>query len=66
MLNKVIIARLLGFIVFLILSFGVHFLIFFSSNETYFFIWSKYIFMHILYFLFSLFVAEHFLNFLKR
>jgi len=66
MMNKVIIARLFGLIVFLILSFGVHFYIFSSSNEEYKDVLFSHIFMYIVYFLFSLTVSEHFLNYLKK
>jgi hypothetical protein len=59
------IARIFGCCIFLLLGGVVHYLIFFS-NKQYLEIITSHIYMHIIYILISLLLAEHFLNFLKK
>jgi len=62
----VYVARFLGLILFIILSFGLHFFLFFEKGNSYWNIWFQYAYMHIIYFLLTLIITEHLYNFWER
>lgn len=64
--NIVILARLVALLSFIILSCIVHYGLFYSKDKTYVEILTENMYIYFVYFLFSLLLGEHLLNFLKR
>jgi hypothetical protein len=62
----VLLARIFAFILFSFFSFVIHYFLFSNSDDTYFDAMTSHIYMYILYFIISLLVAEHLLNYIKR
>ena len=65
-MNIVFLARSFAVLVFLVFSFLVHYLLFREINGTYWNTIMSHVYMYIIYFLLSLLLAEHLLNFIKR
>jgi hypothetical protein len=65
-MNIVLFMRIFAFCFLCILSFYVHFLLFNNIKNTYIDTILTYPSLHILYFLISLLISEHLLNYIQR